>query len=84
VEGIVALLLAEDPLTVRGVLVRVLLVLAVELRESDGEGEQNQQEQSQELPKLLQHLAHGDLQRNQEAVTSGPAPNLTGLQAPPR
>ena len=66
VEGVVALLLAEDPLAVGGVLVWVLVVLPVELREADGEGEQDQQEQAQELPKLLQHLAHGDLLRDQK------------------
>ena len=66
VEGVVALLLAEDALAVGGVLVRVLVVLTVELREADGEGEQDQQEQAQELPELLQHLAHGDLRRDQK------------------
>lgn len=61
-ECIVALLLAEDALAVHGgILVMVRLVLAIELRESDGEGEQHQQEEAQELAKVLQHLTHGDL-----------------------
>lgn len=61
-ECIVALLLAEDALAVHGgILVVVRLVLAIELRESDGEGEQHQQEEAQELAKVLQHLTHGDL-----------------------
>lgn len=69
VEGVVALLLAEDALAVFGrVRVGVLLVLPVELREPDCEREQHQQEETQKLPKLLQHLTHRDLQGSKEFV----------------
>lgn len=62
-EGVVALLLAEDALAVFGrVLVGVFLVLPIQLCEPDGEREQHQQEETQKLPKLLQHLTHRDLQ----------------------
>lgn len=64
-EGIVALLRAEDALTVLClVLGGLLLVFSVELSETNGEGDEDQQEQAQELAKLLQHLTHRDLREN--------------------
>lgn len=66
-EGVIALLLAEDALAVFGrVLVGVFLVLPVQLGEPDCEREQHQQEEAQKLPKLLQHLTHRDLERTEK------------------
>lgn len=70
-EGVVALLLTEDALTVfGGTLGRVLLILPVELRQADGERDEHKQEQTQELTKLLQHLANGDLGTQEHSVMS--------------
>lgn len=69
VEGVVALLLAEDALAVFGrVLVGFFLVLPVQLCEPDCEREQHQQEETQKLPKLLQHLTHRDLQDRKSLI----------------
>lgn len=75
VERIVALPLAEYALAVLWwILVRVLLVLSVKLGESNGEGEQHQQEEAQKLPKLLQHLTHGDLRIHEYMCLVNPVP----------
>lgn len=70
-EGVVALLLAEDALAVFGrVLVGVVPVLPVQLGEPDCEGKQHEQEEAQKLPKFLQHLPHGDLERTRKTFYS--------------
>lgn len=64
-KRVVALLLTEDPFAVFAFVFAsgwILLVLSIQLCQTDGERDEHQQEQAKKLAKLLKHLTHGDLQ----------------------